>query len=103
MDSPDLDVLEIEAELRRRRRARLANLTIAEARPPAAIPAVKDEYGPEAWTEAERLARNQEVQDLLREVRRGIAESGPGCAFADDPMAHGSNEGGGVDSWLRNL
>jgi hypothetical protein len=43
------------------------------------------------------------VQDLLREVRRGIAESGPGCAFADDPMAHGSNEGGGVDSWLRNL
>jgi hypothetical protein len=44
------------------------------------------------------------VEDAIREIRRGGADSGPGRVFADDPMAHGSSyEGGGVDSWLRNL
>lgn len=87
MDSPDLEALEIEAELRRRRRARLAH-----------------QHKPETWTEAEREARQREVEDAIREIRRGGADSGPGRVFADDPMAHGSSyEGGGVDSWLRNL
>lgn len=69
---------------------------------PAAAASARDVSRPETWTDAERLARQREVDDMLREIRRGKTVAPAGREQVDDRTAHASFRRRDSDDWLRN-